>query len=186
MAAYSFTAGADYRAYAATMTGFNGGSTDALMDIIASDSTTVLEGDGEGGAIGNISNLAATVVAATGTFYVRIRQFNTASLFGPIIPYDFYVRVLSGSPIPEMEPTDEVAPEAPRSNGSVSRAIGPATAENEGSVIAVNVGDTIVEIVGIDLECGAPEWNAIGGIGKFNGSFVMINGGRGPEKHYGR
>jgi hypothetical protein len=27
------------------------------------------------------------------------------------------MRVLSGSPTPEMEPADEVAPEAPRSNG---------------------------------------------------------------------
>jgi hypothetical protein len=32
-------------------------------------------------------------------------------------PYEFYVRVLSGSPIPETEPNNKGAPQAPRSNG---------------------------------------------------------------------
>ena len=51
-----------------------------------------------------------------GTFSVRVRPFNPTSLPGTISPYEFYVRVLSGSPMPEMEPDDEGAPQAPRSS----------------------------------------------------------------------
>jgi hypothetical protein len=61
--AHSFTAGADYRIYAATMTGFSGGSADTLRDVIASQGTTVLEADDEDGAIGSASNTGDTIVA---------------------------------------------------------------------------------------------------------------------------
>jgi hypothetical protein len=61
--AYSFTAGADYRVYAATMTGFDGGFAETLRDIIASDGTTMLEAEDEDGAIGSASNTGDTIVA---------------------------------------------------------------------------------------------------------------------------
>ena len=169
----SFTAGADYRVYAATMTGFRGGSAGTLRDIIASDGTTVLEADDEDGAIGSVSNIAGTVLPTTGTYYVRVRQFNTTSLPGTIRPYDFYVRVLSGSPAPEMEPNDKGAPQALRSNDWVSSVIGPATATNDTFAITVNGGDTIVAIVDVDPERDAPEWDVIAGIGVFTGSFII-------------
>ena len=73
------------------MTGFSGGSADTLKDVIGSDSTRVLETDGEDVAIGSASN----------------------------------------------------------------------------------TGDTIVVIVGVDPERGAPEWNVIAGIGVFTGSFII-------------
>lgn len=172
MDVYSFTAGADYRVYAATMTGFRGGSADTLRDTIASDGTTVLEADDDG-AIGSASNIAGTVLATAGTYYVRVRQFKTTSLFGPIRPYDFYVRVLSGSPTPEMEPNDKGAPQAPTPNGWVSSVIGPATAEKDTFAITVNAGDTIVAIGDVDPARDVPEWNVIGGIGVFTGSFII-------------
>jgi hypothetical protein len=141
---HSFTAGADYRMYAATMTGCSGGSTDTPRDVIASEGTTVLEADDDSGGIA-----------------------------GAIRPYDFYLRVLSGSPIPETEPNDEGAPQAPRSNGGMSRVIGPATAKNDSFAITVNGEDTIGVIVAVDLERGAPVWNVIAGTGVFTGSFVI-------------
>jgi hypothetical protein len=150
--AHSFTAGADYRIHAATMTGFSGGSADTLRDVIAS--------------------AGATVLAAAATCCVTARQFKTASLPATIRPYDFYLRVLSGSPIPEMEPTHGVAPQAPHSNGWRGRVIRPATAKNEVFAITVN-GHMIGVIVFVDLECGVPEWEMIAGSGVFTGSFIL-------------
>jgi hypothetical protein len=56
--------------------------------------------------------------------------------------------------------------------------IGPATAGDDSFAITVNGGDTIMVVVGIDRERGAPEWSAITGIGEDAGSFIMIKGGR--------
>jgi hypothetical protein len=173
MDAHSFTAGADYRIYAATVTGFSGGSADPLRDIIASDGATGLGADDDGGSIGCPSNIGGTLLATIGTYYVGVRQFNTTSPPGTIRSYDFYLRVLSGSPIPETEPNDEGAPQAPRSNGRGCRVIGPATAKNDSFAITVNGSDTIGVIVGVDLERGAPVWNVIAGTGMFTGSFII-------------
>lgn len=172
MDAHSFTAGADYRIYAATLTGFSGGSADPLRDVIVWDSTTELEADDEEGAIGIWSKIARTVPAAAGIYDVEARQCNTGSLPATIRPYDFCVRVLSGSPIPEMEPTHGVAPPAPRSNGWRGRVIGPATAKNDIFAITVN-GQMIGVIVFADLERGVPVWNVIDGGGVFTGSFII-------------
>lgn len=62
MDALSFTAGTDDRLYAATMTGFGGGSADTLRDIIASNRTTVLEADDDDVAIGSASNAGDRIV----------------------------------------------------------------------------------------------------------------------------
>ena len=168
----SFTAGADYRIHAATMTGFRGGSADTLRDVIASAGATVLAAAGEDLAIGGPSHLAGAALPATATYYVGTRQFKTASLPATIRPYDFYLRVLSGSPIPEMEPNHGVAPQAPRSNGWRGRVIGPATAKNEVFAITVN-GQMIGVIVFVDLERGVPEWKMNAGNGVFTGSFIL-------------
>jgi hypothetical protein len=173
MDAHSFTAGADYRVYAATMTGFRGGSADTLRDVVVSDRTTWLEADDPGGAIGSPSNIPGTLLLTSGTSYVGVRQFKTTSLPGTIRSYDFYLRVLSGSPIPETEPNNEGAPQAPRSNGWGCRVNGPATAKNDSFAITVNGSDTIGVIVGVDLERGVPEWNVIAGSGVFTGSFII-------------
>jgi hypothetical protein len=154
------------------MTGFRGGSADTLRDIFASDGAAVFEAEDEDGAIRGASSIAGMVLATAGTYYVKATQFNTASHTAPIRPYDFYVRVLSGSPIPEMEPTHGVAPPAPRSNGWRGRVIGPATAKSEIFAITVN-GQMIGVIVFVDLERGVPGWKVTAGSGVFTGSFII-------------
>jgi hypothetical protein len=173
MDAHSFTAGADYRIHAATLTGFSGGSADMLRDVVASDSSMWLEEEDCGGTSGSRSKIAGTVLPTTGTHYVRVRQFNTTSLSGTIHSYHFYLRVLSGSPIPEKEPDNDGPPQAPRSNGWGSRVIGPATAKNDSFAITVNGSDAIGVIAGVDLERGAPVWKLIAGTGVFTGSFII-------------
>lgn len=181
MDAYSFTAGADYGIYAATLTGFSGRATDTSIDIVASNGTTVLEAEDDEAAIGSAAVIAGTVLPTRGTCYVKVRQSKSASLPATICPYDFYLRVLSGSPIPEVEPNHEGVPPAPRSNGWRSRVIGAATAKNDSFAIAV-MRDTIGVIVGVDLERGAPEWKVIAGLGVFTGSFIITLSRRGLTK----
>lgn len=171
MDAYSLTAGADYRIYAATMTGFSGSSADTLKDVIASDRTTMLEADVEDGAIGSASSIAGTVLATARSYYSK--QFSTASFPGTIGSYDIYMRVLSESPIPELKPNDKDVPEVPRSNERGNRVIEPGTAKDHSFAITVNGGDTIRVIVDADLERGAPQWNVIAGNGVFTGSFII-------------
>jgi len=169
---HSFTAGADYRVNAATITGFSGGSMDTLREVIASEGTPVREADGEEGASGTLSKMGETVPAMAGTCRVTARQFKTGSLPALIRPNDFYLRVLSESPMPEMEPNHGVAPQASRSSGWRGRVIRPATAKNEVFAITVN-GQMIGVIVFVDLERGVPEWNVIVGSGAFTGSFII-------------
>ena len=173
MHASSFTAGADYGIFAATMTGFTGRSTDTSIDIVASNPTTLPEAEEEERAVASASNIARTELARIETYYVMARRFDPASLPGTICPYDFFVRVLSGSPLPAMHPNDDGVPPAPRSGGWRCRVIELTTAKDDTFVITVNGSDTIGVIVGVDLERGVPEWNMMAGIGVFTGSFVI-------------
>jgi subtilisin-like proprotein convertase family protein len=174
---YSFSATAGDRVYAATMTGFSGGSTDTILDILAPDGTTIIETDDEDGQIsGSASNVAGTVLASTGTYYVRVKQFSTTSLSGTVRPYDLYVRVLSGSPTAETEPNNfNGTPQALAPNGWMSGAVTPA-GDTDTYLVNANAGDTIVTILDVDPERNAPEWNGRVGIGLFN-SFVLIADG---------
>jgi hypothetical protein len=159
--------------YAATMTGFSGGSADTLRDVFASDGTAILEADDDGGAIGSVSNLARMVLPTTGSYYIRVRPCNTTSLPGTIFPYDFYLRVLSGSPIPETETNDEVDPTSAALQRLRGRVNGSATAKPDSFAITVNGRDTIGVVVAVDLERGAPVWKVIAGTGEFTGSFII-------------
>jgi hypothetical protein len=170
MDASSFTAGADYGIYAATMTGFTGGSTDTSIDIVASNTAT-LEADDER-ARGREWNIARTERARTETCHLMARPLNPASLSGRICPYDFCLRVLSGPPIPAVDPNDDGVPPAPRSDGWRCRVIELTTTKDETFVITVN-GHMIGVIVFVDLERGVPEWSVIAGAGLFTGSFII-------------
>jgi hypothetical protein len=88
---------------------------------------------------------------------------------GTISPDEFYLRALSGSPMPETDPSDGVTPQAPRSNGWRSRVIGPATAKNDSFAITVNGGDTIGMVVTVDLERGASASSVIDETGALAG-----------------
>ena len=83
------------------------------------------------------------------------------SLPGATRSGDFLLSVDLGSPTPGMEPTHEVAPHAPRSNGWRDRVIGAATTKNNIFAITVN-RDAIEIIVPFDLERVASEWKVIG------------------------
>lgn len=173
---YSFFANAGDKVFAATMTGFSGGSTDTQIDILGTDGTTVLETDDEDGTVGgSASNIGGLTLASAGTYYVRVRQFSTTSLSGTIRPYDLYVRVASGTPVAETEPNNNGTPQALPANGLVSGAIAT-TGDNDTFFFNANAGDTIIAILDADPERDAPEWNPRLGIGNFNNFILLANG----------
>ncbi len=77
----------------------NGGSTDTIVDVIASDGTTILETDDDSGSFsGTSSAIGGTIIPAAGTYYVRVDGFSTTAT---ITPYHLHVRVQSGTPTAE-------------------------------------------------------------------------------------
>ena len=69
-------------------------------------------------------------------------------------------QVYSGSPIPETEANDEVAPIYAAFPRLGCRVIGPATAKRQRFAITVNGTNTIGVIVAVDRERGAPVWTS--------------------------
>ncbi|NUP12813.1 MAG: hypothetical protein HOW73_42790, partial [Polyangiaceae bacterium] len=86
---YSFTAQAGDRVYAATMTAWaSSSSTDSVLELIASDGTTILESDDNDGVLSSSSSsLAGTTIPAAGTYYLRVRN---SSATGQLRPYDLH------------------------------------------------------------------------------------------------
>lgn len=174
MDTHSFTAGADYRVYASTRTELSRCPGDSWGNVFASEGTTLEYGDTGARAVVSVREIAGMGLPTAEPYFVRMGgPSNVASLRGTICRYDFYLRVLSGSPIPETEPSDEDAPEATRSSGWRSRVIGLATAKTGNFAITVNGRDTIGVIVAVDLERGAPGWDLMAGAGVFTGSFII-------------
>jgi uncharacterized repeat protein (TIGR01451 family) len=170
---YSVTAPAGARLYAATMTSWSSGSQDSVVEILDVDGTTILETDDNDGALGtNSSAIGGTLLATGGTYYVRVRQFSVASLSGTIRPYDLYVRVLSGTPAPEVEPNNNGTPQPLPANGWISGVIG-AAGDNDTFSFTANAGDTIVAIVDADPERDTPDWNPRLGVAVFN-NFILV------------
>lgn len=179
---YSFTAGAGNRLYAAVLTGSSAGSDDTILDVIASDGTTVLESDDDDGALtANASSLAGVTLSTAGTYYLRVRPAATTPA-GTIRPYELYVRVASGSPTAEREPNNGFAYQPIAASGWMRGAIG-AAGDNDNFGFFANSCDTIVAILDVDPERDRrPEWNGRVGIGRFKddlNSTILVADGSG-------
>ena len=103
---FSFSGNAGDRVYAATMTSFSANaSSDSQLRLIASDGTTEIEFDDDDGSFGSLaSSIAGATLPGSGTFYLRVNHFTTAT--GQLRPYYLYLRLQSGSPTHENEPKD--------------------------------------------------------------------------------
>jgi uncharacterized repeat protein (TIGR01451 family) len=176
---YSFSAPAGSRLYAGVMGGFDAGvnNGNTTLDVIAPDGTTVLETDDNDGAIApNSSNVGGTLLAAGGTYYVRVRQTITTGIAGTIRPYDVYIAVATGAPTAEVEPNNNgQTPNPLPLNRWVSGAISVA-ADNDTFGFTANAGDTIVALLDVDPERDAPDWNARFGIAAFNNFILVVDG----------
>lgn len=174
---FSFSASAGDRVYVATITDLSAGSGDSMVDILASDGTTVLESDDEDGALtANAATVAGTLLPVSGTYFVRVRPFTT-TLPGTIRPYDLYLHVHSGAPAAEVEPNDNGAP-GPQPlppGGWVAGSIS-SLGDTDSYSVAALPGETIVAIFDADPERDTPEWNPRLGVGVFNGFFLLVDG----------
>ena len=164
---YSFTASAGDRVYAATMTLGSPSSTDSILNIIDSDGTTVLESDDNNGFFGsNSSSIAGRVLPTGDTYYIRVNGLNPAS---EIRPYDLFVAVRSGTPVPETEPnspTPETLPGTGWVDGTISD-----PADQDRFNVTLSKGDTLFASLDVDPDRDENEFNGnlvfstFGGVG---------------------
>ncbi len=176
---FSFTAAAGDKVYAATMTSFSSnGSFDSLLDLFASDGTTVIETDDNDGSYGSTSStIAGATIPSAGTYYVHVKHFSAT---GQLRPYELYVRLQSASevPTPEVEPNDTPATaNALPPNGWVSGARNPALAsEQDWYSFTANAGDTIYMSLDLDPERDNVQWNGRLGIALFGdaGNQILV------------
>ncbi len=176
---YSFTAQAGDKVYAATMTSFSAsGSTDSVLDLYASDGTTVIESDDNDGSYGaSASTIAGATLPSAGTYYLRVKNFSATS---QLRPYELWVRLQSGaeSPVPETEPNDTPATANPLpGNGWVSGARNPAVGtEQDWYSFTANAGDTVFMSLDLDPERDNVQWNGRLGIALFGdaGNQILV------------
>ncbi len=181
---FSFTAVAGDRVFAATMTQFsNGGSTDTVVDIIASDGTTVLESDDDNGTFSASSSaIGGTIIPTDGTYYVRVDGFSTSLL---ITPYHLHVRVQSGTPTTEVEPNNDLASATPLSPSGWMSGTVTATTDPDIFSFSLNAGDSVY--IGLDMDPDRnpanTNWNGRVGLGVLNGFFLLANDGSTVKPH---
>ena len=173
---YSFTAATGDRVYAATMTSFSAGSsTDSQITLLNSDGTTVNEFDDDNGSFAGLSStIAGAIIAAPGTYYLKINDFTAGTTSER--PYELHVRVQSGAPTAEVESNDTPATANPLpGNGWVSGARNPAAAsEQDWYSLALNAGDTVYLALDLDPERDGVNWNGRLGVALFGDAANQI------------
>lgn len=148
---YSFSASMNDRIYAGTMTAWAAPSQDSLLELLASDGTTVIEEDDDDGVFAQFSSsIAGAQITGAGsaTYYLRVKPFST----GVIRPYDLHVQRHSGSPVAETEPNGNGGSfQALPASKWVSGALADAT-DVDGFIIPATAGDTITVSLDLDPE----------------------------------
>ncbi|MFO0592184.1 MAG: DUF4215 domain-containing protein [Polyangiaceae bacterium] len=175
---FAFQAPANSRVYAAIMSGFAAGSTDADLDIIGTDGTTVLETDDSNGVLSSLAPaIAGTQLAAAGTYYLKARNFGTSQTR----PYDLHFKLQTGAPVPETEPND-MTPQALPAGGWVSGTLSAAT-DIDVFTIQLNAGDTVYATLDLDPTRDGTDTAGALSFGPFLGSAIQANDGgtTGPD-----
>ena len=106
----------------------NGGATsrDTVMDLLAADGTTVIENDDDDGTgngadgtveTGLASAIAGKVLAAGGTYFIRVRAFSAT---GIVNPYKLYVVVTNTAATAETEANNTAATANPILSGGAT------------------------------------------------------------------
>ncbi|NUP13594.1 MAG: hypothetical protein HOW73_46760, partial [Polyangiaceae bacterium] len=172
---YSFTAQAGDRVYAATMTSWAVSSAgDSVLDLIASDGTTIIETDDNDGVLSTTSSsIAGATIPAAGTYYVRVRHSSAAT---QMRPYDLHFRLRSGAANAEVEPNDATAtPQTLPAGGDwISGSLTSAT-DVDVYAVQLNAGDTIFASLDLDPERDAVEWNGQISMATASGNFIVLN-----------
>lgn len=171
---YAFSASTGDRVYAATMTsGSQSGFFDTFITLFASNGTTTLEEDDDNGVFTNLSSsIAGTSIPSDGTYYLRVRSFNSAQ---QIRPYDLYLHIRSAisAPVSETESNDGTPQTLPPSGwvvGSTSSAT-----DDDNFNLSLDPGDTVVASLDLDPVRDATDWDGRLSLGTFGGNFLGGN-----------
>jgi len=169
---YSFTAAAGDRVYAAVQTSFSASaSTDSILELFASDGTTLLEGDEDDGSFGSLSSSIANVpIPTAGTYFLRVKH-NSATV--QLRPYYLHFQLRSGSPTPETESNDTFPGQVLPAGGWVSGSTS-STADLDFFSVSLNAGDTVYLSLDLDPERNG-DWNGQLGLGTFDGFVLLVN-----------
>jgi uncharacterized repeat protein (TIGR01451 family) len=169
---YSFNAAAGDRVYAALQTAWSASaSTDSVLELFASDGTTLIEGDEDDGSFGGLSSTIANVtLPAAGTYFLRVRH---TSATVQLRPYFLYFQLRTGTPTPETEPNDTFPGQALPAGGWVSGATS-AAADLDFYSINLNAGDTVYLSLDLDPERNG-DWNGQLGLGAFDTLVLLVN-----------
>lgn len=163
---YSITAAAGDRIYAAVYTSdSSSASVDSVLQLLASDGTTLIEQDLDDGSLGaTSSSIAGATLPTAGTYFLRVNhQLATSQLR----PYRLYYQLRSGAPVAETEPNDALPGQALPASGWVSGALSAATDVDFYS-INLNAGDTVFMSLDLDPNRGGvATWNGRLGFGTF-------------------
>ncbi|HJT98596.1 MAG TPA: pre-peptidase C-terminal domain-containing protein, partial [Rhodanobacteraceae bacterium] len=169
---YSFTAAAGDRVYVAMQASASAsGSNDGVLELYASDGTTLVEGDEDDGSFGSLSpSIAGATLPAAGTYYLRVRH---SAATAQLRPYHLYFQLRSGTPVAETEPNDASPGPALPAGGWVSGEIASATDVDFHS-ISLNAGDTVFLSLDQDPERNG-DANLRLGLGVFDGQILVVN-----------
>ena len=171
---YSFTAAPGDRVYAAVGPLFSAnGSSDADLEILSTNGTTVLEYDDGNGTFGTFApSIAGTPITTAGTNYVRAFYYTNS---GQLRPYHLHFALQSGAPVPEVEPNNDAATAMPLpASGWVAGALSSA-ADADVFTINVQAGDTIFASLDLDPERDGVLWDGQMSIGPFNNTALLVN-----------
>ena len=155
-------------------------STDSQLRIFAADGTTLIEFDEDDGSLGTLSSsIAGAVLAAGGTYYVQVKHFSATNT---LRPYELYLKVQSGTPVPEVESNDTAGTANPLpASGWVSGTRDPAVAtEQDWYSMTLNAGDTVFLSLDLDPENDITTWNGRLGMALFgdaNNQILVVDDG---------
>lgn len=139
-------------------------SQDTVLDVFASDGTTILETDDQDGSFGgSSSSIAGTVLATPGTYYLRVTNF---SVTAPIAPYELYFAVRSGATTLETEPNNNGTPQVLPASQYVNGVIDP-VGDTDTFTFTANAGDTVFLSQDLDPERDVTTFNGRIGLGLF-------------------
>ncbi|MDC8011441.1 beta strand repeat-containing protein [Tahibacter soli] len=142
-----------------------------MLELYASDGTTILEGDEDDGSFGTLSSsIAGTTLATAGTYYLRVKH-NSAT--AQLRPYHLYFQLRSGTPTPETEPNDTAPGQALPVGGWVDGSVASATDVDFYS-ITLNAGDTVFLSLDQDPERNGDS-NLRLGLGVFDTLVLLVN-----------
>lgn len=156
---YSFSANAGDRVFTATVTNALGNFGETQLTLVAPDGKSVIETDNGDGAF-SASSIAGATIPISGTYYLKVTD---PSLGGEVVPYDLYLQLRSGSPVPESEPNSTLKTADSPASGYVSGRQDPP--DRDYFAMQLQAGDTVFLSLDLDPERDGKSFNGSLGFG---------------------